>query len=254
MSDIKKNLVFIPAVIISGNESRSNSYQYGIKSWKFWCEKNNCELFVLDQLLLPNEEMRITWQRYYIFQLLENNGIKFDQILMVDADSIIHPECPNFFEMTERKFTGVHHDGSYDWVLRSMENYSKYLFNGKMFNFWEYYMGGFQIFNETHKIFFNNILKFYENNKNVIKELQNFYVGTDQPVINFLLRENGIDLKLLPWEFSMSDMVRKEVLADDMLFTKVGWVYQFNAIPNNTNNYLTDYWMKKTYEYFHGVI
>lgn len=249
---MKKNIVFIPAVTVPGSESRSKTYDYGLKSWSKWCEKNNAELFVLDQLLYPSDVMKITWQRYYVFDLLEENNIDYDQILMVDADSIIHPDCPNFFEMTDRKFTGVHADGSYDWVLRSIENYSKHLFNGKMFNFWEYYMGGFQIFNESHKPFFKNIIQFYFDNKELIQQLQNYHVGTDQPVINFLLRENNVDLKLLPWEFSMADMARKQVLDEDMTFTKVGWVYQYNAIPNNTGNYLTHYWMEKTYKYFYG--
>jgi len=47
-------------------------------------------------------------------------------------------------------------------------------------------------------------------------------------------------------------MSRKEILNDDMTFTKTGWVYQFNAIPNNINDQLTHYWMTKTYKYFYG--
>ena len=39
--------------------SRSQPYKYSIASWKKWCDKNDCELFVLDDLLLPNDEMGI---------------------------------------------------------------------------------------------------------------------------------------------------------------------------------------------------
>ena len=46
----------------------------------------------------------------------------------------------------------------------------------------------------------------------------------------------------------------KEILADDLLFTKVGWIYQYNAIPNNKDNQLTNYFMKKTYEHFYGEL
>ena len=49
----------------------------------------------------------------------------------------------------------------------------------------------------------------------------------------------------------MCDMVRKELLTDDLLFTKWGWIYQYNSIPNNTEDKLTYYWMKKTYEYLY---
>ena len=40
----------------------------------------------------------------------------------------------------------------------------------------------------------------------------------------------------------------------DMTFTKCGWIYQFNAIPDNELAKKTMYWMKKTYEYFHGEL
>ena len=50
----------------------------------------------------------------------------------------------------------------------------------------------------------------------------------------------------------MNDMNRKEILGDDMLFTKCGWIYQYNAIPNNTENKLTNYFMEKTYKHLYG--
>ena len=50
--------------------------------------------------------MNICWQRYYLFDILDANDIKYDQILSVDADTIVHPDCPNFFEMTEGKMWG----------------------------------------------------------------------------------------------------------------------------------------------------
>ena len=36
-----------------------------------------------------------------------------------------------------------------------------------------------------------------------------------------------------------------------VLFTKLGWIYHFNAIPNNHDSSLTLHWMKKTYEYLY---
>jgi len=79
-----------------------------------------------------------------------------------------------------------------------------------------------------------------------------FLTGTEQTPLNFMLDIENVDVKHLPYEFNMNDMNRKEVLSEDLLFTKVGWVYQFNCIPNNKNNQLTNYWMKKAYNYFYG--
>ena len=104
---MSRNIVFMMDVDIKGDgryaSSRREAYKYSIDSWRKWCNKNNCELFILNELLLPNDEMGICWQRYYLFDILDSNDVKYDQVLMVDADTIIHPDTPNFFEKTDNK-------------------------------------------------------------------------------------------------------------------------------------------------------
>ena len=252
-----KNIVFMMDIDLAGEgryaSSRRLPYKYSIKSWEKWCEKNNCELFVLTDLLLPKEQMAICWQRYYLFDILEANDIKYDQILMVDADTIVHPDCPNFFEMTDGKMCGVHNEGSYDWIIRSIENYGKYFFNGHILDFWKYIDCGFVIINEKHKQFFKEVTDFHNQNAKMLSEVEKkWHAGTDQTPVNFLIEDRGVDFKWLPYEFNMCDMFRKELLNDDMTFTKWGWVYQYNSIPNNKEDMLTYYWMKKTYEGLYG--
>ena len=241
-----RNIVFIPSV--QGTDPKRNAevaYDLSILSWKKWCEKNDCELFVMNQLIHDYDEMKITWQRYYALQLLDNSNIDYDQVLMVDGDTIVHPDCPNFFEMTEHKYTGVHNYGSMDWVCRSMENYSHYFFNGNMFPYYEYINGGFQIFNKSHREFLNEIINFYFTNKDNLLQIQNtLYCGTDQTPVNFLLREHNIEIKLLPYEFNMQDMLRFEVLGADLLHTRHGWVYHFNGGVSNPH---PKAWMEHTY-------
>ena len=252
-----KNIVFMMDIDLAGEgryaSSRRLPYKYSIKSWEKWCEKNNCELFVLTDLLLPKEQMAICWQRYYLFDILEANDIKYDQILMVDADTIVHPDCPNFFEMTDGKMCGVHNEGSYDWIIRSIENYGKYFFNGHILDFWKYIDCGFVIINKKHKQFFKEVTDFHNQNAKMLSEVEKkWHAGTDQTPVNFLIEDRGVDFKWLPYEFNMCDMFRKELLNDDMTFTKWGWVYQYNSIPNNKEDKLTYYWMKKTYEGLYG--
>ena len=256
---MSRNIVFMMDVDIKGDgryaSSRREAYKYSIDSWKRWCNKNDCELFVLNDLVLDNNKMGICWQRYYLFDILEANEIEYDQILMVDADTIVHPDTPNFFEMSDGKLCGCHFDGSWDWVLRSIENYSKHIFDGYMMDVWKYFDCGFIIVNKTHKQFFQDIISFYfVNQDNLIKVQETFHTGTDQTPVNMLIHQRNIDFKLLPYEFNMNDMARKEILGDDLLFTKIGWIYQYNAIPNNKDNQLTNYFMKKTYEHFYGEL
>ena len=172
---------------------------------------------------------------------------------MVDADTIVHPDCPNFFEMTDRKMCGVHNEGSYDWIIRSIENYGKYFFNGHVMDFWKYIDCGFVIVNDTHRDFFKQVTDFYNENAEMLRQVEKeWHAGTDQTPVNILIHDRDIDFKWLPYEFNMCDMFRKELLTDDLLFTKWGWIYQYNSIPNNTEDKLTYLWMKKTYEHLYG--
>ena len=254
-----KNIVFMMDIDLAGEgryaSSRTSAYKYSISSWKKWCDKNNSELFVLNELLLDNSEMGVCWQRYYLFDILDVNEIEYNQILMVDADTIVHPDCPNFFDMSEGKLCAAQFDGSWDWVLRGIENYSKYIFDGFMMPWYNYFDCGFIIVNDKHREFFKIITDLYLTYKDNLTILQDtFHNGTDQTPVNILVHKHDIDLKLLPYEFNMNDMSRKEILADDMLFTKCGWIYQYNAIPNNKDNKLTNYFMEKTYKYFYGEL
>lgn len=234
------------------SSSRRAPYQYSINSWTYFAKKYNAELFVMEDVIVPHEDMGICWQRYYVFDILKQSNIEYNQILLVDADTIVHPECPNIFELTNNKLTGIHNDGSYDWVLRSLENYAHYVFSGYQSKFQNYIDCGFIIANRLHEDFFANIVKFYWEQQTLLKEMEKMHVGTDQTPFNILVQREGIELNLLPYEFNMVDLPRKEILTDDLLFTKLGWVYQFNCIPNNTDNQATYYWMKKTYEHLYG--
>ena len=157
--------------------------------------------------------------------------------------------------MTDNKFTTVEFDGSWDWVCRSLENYSKYLFQNKMIDWWKYFDSGFWIVNKEHKKFAKSMTDFYHKNKDTILQVENtFHVGTEQTPLNFMIQLSGLEMKQLPYEFNMNDMARKEILNEDLVFSKIGWVYQFNCIPNNHENKLTHHFMKKTYEHFYGKL
>ncbi|OUU79372.1 MAG: hypothetical protein CBC38_04930 [Gammaproteobacteria bacterium TMED78] len=250
-----KNIVFIPNIDL-GN-GRNNSYHYSIKSWKHWCEKNNCELLVWEDLLYPIDYMKITWQRYYVFDILEANDIDYNQILMVDADTIIHPDCPNFFELTDNKYCGVMNEGDYEWVLRSVRGFGDELFEGKRIKPWNYINGGFQILNKTHKDFYKKVIEYYKGNSDkIIDTIAKLKTATDQTIINFLLVENNIDVKILPDCYNLVDLYRKNLLyldsnhwwTDELHFLEAGWVYHFNAIPPNSMNRDTNYWIERTYK------
>lgn len=246
---MSKNIIYIIATPKNGK--LNNEYRLSIEAWKAWGLQHGIETYVLEQPLVDPRYMHIIWQRYYLFDLLDANGIQADQVLMVDADTIPHPNCPNFFEQTDNKYCFVHDDGSYDWILRGMEHYASSVFKGEWFPFYEYGNSGFQIVNRKHRSFFDEMIQLYNSNVDEIKRIQASYgIGTDQTPLNFMLRRHNIDYKILPYQYNMTCMPKKEILDENLTFTKCGWVYHFNGLPNKDIS--VPYWMEKTYKTLYG--
>ena len=134
-------------------------------------------------------------------------------------------------------------------MCRSLENYGKHIFKDT-FPLHKYFNAGFQVINKDHRPLLTKLQTFYAENRDNILWMQNNYgVGTDQPLINYIVNLSGVDMKFLHYQYCMADLARKEILDEQLTFTKVlKGIYQFNAIPNNVNAEKTMYWMKKTYE------
>jgi len=250
-----KNIIF--QVNIQGNRHRPE-FDLSTKSWKKWADKNNCEIFVLDQFIQDEQYMKPNWQKWYIFDLLEQNNIDYDQILVVDADTIVHPDCPNFFEETNHEFCVVRNDGCYEWVLRSIREYKDFLFKDLDVDCWDYFNSGFVILNKKHKPFIKEVLKWYDENvQNINWAEENIKASTEQTPLNFLVKKHNVKVKYLSEKYNLQDMFKKNLLwiknyswwEDKLLFINAGWVYHFNAIPQQTeDNRDQSYWIERTYK------
>ena len=236
-----KNIVFIVNLPETKKPGRDKPYQYSVKSWEKWCTKNGSELFVLTDRIYPEDYMNANWHKLFVFQLLDDMNIDYGQIITVDADTMIHPDAPNIFDMTNGKYCVVPGYGSYDWMCRSIENYKKHLFPDVDVPIFEYFNSGIIICNKKHKEFYNKIINFYlDNRDNIVKLQETYQVGTDQPILNFFVQKENVDRKYLPYEWNMQDLNRTELLNDDLVFAKIGWIYHFNGIPDDLRNYMMD--------------
>lgn len=253
------NIVFIPN--ISTGDNRNSPYHYSVKSWTKWAEQyDDVQIIEWTEPICPPDQMKITLQRYWVHDLLEQSEIDYDQVLIVDADTIVHPNCPNFFQETEGKFGVVLNNGCYEWTTRSIKNWGKELFpDEKEVQPWKYFNGGFQITSKEHKEFYDFVKEFYTTNQRIILELSNkIKAGTDQTIINYLTQQYGIEVKYLPECYNLQDLFRKNLLhipghswwQDELIFLNAGWVYHFNAIPQNPRH--VSYWMERTYKHLYN--
>lgn len=232
-----------------GGNTLQGAFNWSIESWKHYAKRHDADIFVLDTPLLDIEYMKPNWFKMYILDVLEANEVDYDQVLYVDYDTIVTPDAPNIFELTEHKFCAVRNFGDMDWVLRSIENYSKELFKGVTFPYYRYFNSGLMVFNKKHKPLFEMLQKYYEENRSKLIWMQDTYcVGNDQPIFNFFVNTYyPDDYKVLDYEWNMQDMMRFEVLGEDMLHTCYGYVSHYNAGTPPSSQY----WMEKTYRFLY---
>ena len=113
----------------------------------------------------------------------------------------------------------------------------------------KYINTGFQIFNKKHRKFQEEFLKFHIEKKEMITWIQQkFGVGSEQTPLNLFIELKNIDFKLLPYEFNMTALFQKEILDEELTFTKLGWIYHFNGIEGKDEGVVAD-WMRKTHNY-----
>tara|TARA_Y100000768_G_scaffold255349_1_gene194050 strand:+ start:462 stop:1247 length:786 start_codon:yes stop_codon:yes gene_type:complete len=256
-----KNVVFIPNIDL-GN-GRATPYHYSVKSWQTWCDKHDVELVEWTEPIMDHNNFPIIYQREWVFDILEHNEIDYDQVLIIDADTIVHPDCPNFFERTNHKYTAVVNNGCFEWVTRSINAWGHFMFTDmEKPKVWEYFNTGFIIANKEHKPFFKTIQEFYLENVERLFEIRNNekydglpIPGVGQTCVNFLVKKHDIKMTYLPERFNLTDLFRKNMLhipghndwsKDELIYKDTGYIFHFNAIPKNERH--AEYWMKRTYE------
>ena len=245
---MKKNIVWWPAIVNKDHTDKYGGYdyfQYSRKTWEYWCERNDC-LFVpfTEPVEKDLNRYRINWQKIlFVFDELERRNIEYDQICLVDSSFMIRWDTPNFFEMTDRKFTACRDMDNMRWIYESIQGY-KDIFSWVKFDQSKYVNSGFMIFNEEHKELINNFKQFYISNIDEFIGLQDRVVkkGNEQTPINYWLQSNNVDVNLdLPLPYKITHLQRKELfnhnwqLEEDKtpFFIKYGYNYSFNGIPKD---------------------
>ena len=264
---MKKNIIWWPAVVNKNHIDKYGGYdyfQYSKNTWEYWCKRNNC-LFV--QFTDPVEEdlirYRINWQKIlFVFDELERRNVDYDQIALVDSSFMVRWDMPNFFELTDRRFTACRDMDNMRWIYESIQGY-KDMFGGFELDMSKYVNSGFMVFNEEHKQLINNFKQFYIDNIDEFIRLQDVTVKkcNEQTSMNYWLQTNNVDLNIdLPLPFKLTHLQRKELfnynwqLDEDKtpFFIMYGYNYSFNGIPkDNRTDIMKQTWdfIKKNYTF-----
>lgn len=253
-----KNVVVIPIVIpkdkkldkFGGWEWMNHSKQ----AWQYWCDKNGHELVIYDKPSIEDtSKFRITVQRWFdIFNFLDEKGIDYNQIAIIDASSIPKWNCPDFFNLTDNKFTVGRESDNLGWVYEAVEGY-KDVFDNYKFDINKYFCSSFVIFNKSHKPIFNQFKEKYMNNLDQFLTLQKTVRrGTCQTPLNYIVQMSGIDVNYLPMPFRLSHLHRKDMLGPNWqlnedstpFFIKYGYIWFFSGFDKQSRDSI----MKQTWD------
>ena len=220
-----KNIVVIPAM--SGLDDISYK-EYCINSWDYWCKKNDVQLFVLDESIVDVTEMKPTWQRWHVLDILDASEIEYNQVALVDIDTMIRWDAPNIFDQTNNLFSACIDNDNIGWVKQSIDGYQKY-FRHIRFDWTTYFNCGMIVLNKQHKNLCKQITDFWYNNSAELTNVQNtLRKGTDQTPVNYLVRSSSHDLRILDKKWNLTHLNRKEII-QDFMFVDCGYIWHFNG-------------------------
>lgn len=230
--------------------------QWCLTSWKYWADKHKVEITVLDQPLTDVKRMKPTWQRWHVFDLLDQNGIKYvDNVALIDVDTLIHPNAPNFFEEFDESFDigVVNDDIMIEWIKSSIDGYKKY-FPQINLDWTEYFNCGFVVLRNKPSVrkFTKSITDFYNSNVTELLDLQHTTLrkGSDQTPVNYLVHENNLRIQFMNKKWNVTHLHIRGLcgpipslsgspsLFYNPSFPECGYVYHFNGFEKALRNRL----------------
>ena len=247
---MKKNILFFTA--LKANDPNMMAYkEWSLKTWEYYAKQHNCELFILEDPLYDTEWMRPTWQRWYVYDLLEVNNIKYDQVALIDIDTMVRWDTPDIFKLSNNQYSAVRDDVSLEWVNNSLTGYKKFFPNVDL-EWTEYVNNGIIILPKNGKEFCNKVKQFYLDNVDELRDLQHNSLkkGTDQTPVNYLAVEHfGDNINHISKKFNWGHLHTTHGLLQCMvsnkpIFLQFGYIWHFNGLPREQRNGL----MKQTWD------
>ena len=96
------NIIIMPAFSETGEYQPF--YHNSRKSWEAWCKKHGHEFYVINSPVAPFSQIPPQAQKMWVYDVVKGNDIKFEQAAVVDYDTFVMPDCPDFFKMSENNW------------------------------------------------------------------------------------------------------------------------------------------------------
>jgi hypothetical protein len=196
----------IPGLIRRGKFKRSDlSYaRYSRATWQWWCDKNGIEFIVFDKY--PGDDRSLaamppTIQRWLIPELLIQQRGAGTRVALVDADTMIRPDTPDFLDRTADFSATRGRDIA--WITRSIAAFQPF-FPDVTVTPQDYFNAGIVVVGQGQldviRAFRTFVAARWEELNRTILSAN---LGTDQTILNFMFRRAGVTVDVMPREFNL---------------------------------------------------
>jgi len=245
------NIIFMTS--LGGWDNELVEYQqYSLNTWKHYAAKHGHKLVLFTESIMNTRQMRPTWQRWHVYDVLEKEDVSYNQVALVDLDTMVKWNAPDIFEASQDRYSGVKDNINPAWNVESILGY-KSLFPDTELDWDSYINNGVVILpSKEGKAFCKKVLDFYYANQGELnyKEAVSLRRGSDQTPVNYLAVEFfGDQRNFLNKRFNMMHLPSTDVLKEDM-YINHGYVWHFNGLlPHERINYMRYTWNKISQNY-----
>jgi hypothetical protein len=225
---MNKNLVYIVSISDPTAKVDHSLYsKYCIKSWEYWCKKHSIDLHIVTKS--DPRCGKPIWNKELVYEYAQG----YEKVAVVDADTMVKWNAPNFFDLFEEDFCMVHDDTNWSWVYKSMQNYSKFFSTSMTMD--DYGNAGVLFFHKKYLDICEKVFNLYSDNK---QELDNWNKGggREQTIFNYMLKENNVTPKWLSPKWNLISMHKRELFKHNFQlgentphFIKHGYIWHFTG-------------------------
>src|ERR1700694_4873896 len=205
---MSKKIVAMPLIPVAikragGIRANLGYAKYAQATWRWWCEQHGMEFVICDEALGGNEfaQMPPTIQRWFIPELLIRKHGAGTRVAVVDADTMIRWDTPDFLAASHGFAAARGTDMR--WIARSIRAFQP-LFPGVTLPWWEYFNAGVVVLGEGQLSALRAFLEFASRHwPQLNAAMLSQDVGTDQTPLNFVLRRESQAVELLAPPFNL---------------------------------------------------
>jgi hypothetical protein len=253
---MNKNCIVMVAIQDETSKYDHQKYfEVSKQCWQSYCKKHNIDFIVVDKKL-PNVKFCV-WHKEFVFDFI---GDKYEKIALVDFDTLVHWDAPNFFNLYDDEFCGVLENESLFWIqnsLNAFRNNFKELENVKI-TLSEYINGGILFFHKSHKNFFEKLKEFYITNKSTFDNWNVPNTGKEQTILNLYLKKENVRKKYLDFRFNTMRLTKNDWLHHNWqiegdktpFFIKYSYIWHFTGCSiEERAGLMTNIWQQTKHLY-----